>query len=175
MRLFSLPEGDFPADARTAILLAPFDLDFSGSIPSQPGYIESAVVALVLADATLSGLIGTRIKPHNVPQGVPGAATLPAVVYQLLDDAVDHHLDGPAGIARALLRLDALSRDYADCMAIAEALRSALDGYRGTSQGVAVLFAKLSPRASSYEPGTPGTDRGTHAKSSFYRFTYRLP
>ncbi len=134
--------------------------------------LEQAIVSRIAGSADLVALIGSRIEPHDVPQGGNDEPSYPCVVYRIVSDVHDHNLDGAAGVARAEIDFVARSMDFKDCQAIAEALRQLFDGYKGVIGAIAIRFTRLLPRASDYDPNDDSGDRGAHRKSSPFKFTY---
>ena len=89
--------------------------------------IGTGVSALLLADPTVSGLIGTKIFPWEVPQGT----VLPAVSYQQTGNERVRSLSGPSGRARPRLQIDVYADTYDLAHQISDAIRQVLDGYSG--------------------------------------------
>ena len=93
---------------------------------------HKAVYSILTADATVTSLVGTRIKPTFVSEGL----AFPAVVYRVSKQPQDTK-DGVIG------SIDTLSIDIYDdggeqIITIADAIRDALDRYRGTVQSVVI-------------------------------------
>lgn len=85
---------------------------------------------LVTSDATVTGLIGTRMYPAPIPQD----AALPALAYQLISQPGQYaHHEGDIGLRRSRVQLTARATDYARIRALLSALSAALSGYRGTT------------------------------------------
>ena len=89
---------------------------------------------LLDADGTFNGLVAGRIYAHPAPaknaDGTP--LTTPYVTWQVPDTVRDHTHDGPLGLPERRLQLEAWDEDKADSMAVADAIRGALDGQTGT-------------------------------------------
>lgn len=99
--------------------------------------IGGALVALLEGDFHVAGLIGDRIYPQVLPQD----PTLPAVTYRRISAIRVRSQDGPSGVARPRYQLDAWSRSYAEADAVAAAVRTRLDGYRGDIGGETIQGA----------------------------------
>ena len=93
--------------------------------------VEESLNLELLADATVAGLIGTRLYPYLVPQD----AELPAIAYQRISGPREYSHDGPSGQARALIQLTIEAATYAAAKSTAAAVRSALSGFRGILGG----------------------------------------
>jgi len=90
--------------------------------------VEEALYALLSADATITGLVSTRIYPILAPQN----AALPYVTYQVAASRHVHSLDGSSGLAFASVQINCNAASYSVAKAIAEAVRQELQGYAGT-------------------------------------------
>jgi len=90
--------------------------------------IETEVRARLVADATVSGLIGTRAYALVLPQGV----TYPALTYSKISGVRLHNLDGAAGRAFPRISISMWSGSYVECQSLAAAVRHSLDGFNGT-------------------------------------------
>ncbi len=86
--------------------------------------IEQGLVAHLLADGTVAGIVGTRIHPGAVPQG----GGTPAIVYVRRSTDREQQLDGAEGLVGVRLRLDLWHTTYAGVKALADAVRLALNG-----------------------------------------------
>ena len=92
--------------------------------------IEEGLFAYLSANAGVSALVSTRIYPNKLPQTV----TLPALTYQRIDSPRVHSHDssGSVGTARPRFQFDCWATTYAAAKALSDALRGALNGYKGT-------------------------------------------
>ena len=85
--------------------------------------IEETLVARLLAEATLTALVGDRIEPVLSSQDT----ALPALSYQTIGRATEHTMDGP-GMSRPRIQITAIGRTYAQVVAVLAAVKTALDG-----------------------------------------------
>ena len=97
--------------------------------------LEAAIVAKLKGDAGVKALVASRIYPNVAPKGARGGAYL---VYQRISTPRVRSMDGPSGLASPRLQLTCYGPTYAKAMALAEAVRLALDGYAGVTGGVTV-------------------------------------
>lgn len=93
--------------------------------------LEEALYTYLTTDNTVSGLIGTRLYPEMLPEGV----ALPAMAYQRIsrDGLIAH--DGPTGLATVRMQLTLLAASYLTLRTLAEAVRVLFDGKRQTIGG----------------------------------------
>ncbi|NBS67650.1 DUF3168 domain-containing protein [bacterium] len=94
-----------------------------------------AMRARLIGDATLTGLIGTRIYPGKAPQD----PTLPYVVYHRISTTRTPTLNGPTLVPETRIQLDIIATSQASAELVATAIRNRIDGYTGTSASVSVL------------------------------------
>lgn len=90
--------------------------------------IRPALRAFLLGDATLSTTVGgARIYPVRLPQGITAAS----LVYNRISGVGDHHMQGPSGLARPRIQIDAWAPTADGASALADLVKARLDGYRG--------------------------------------------
>lgn len=88
----------------------------------------SDLVTFLENDAGISALIGTRIYPQILPQD----PTFPAITYSQTSGVRDRVIrEGPSGRARPRITINCWGERYSQARALADAVRIALDGYRG--------------------------------------------
>jgi hypothetical protein len=92
--------------------------------------IEAGLVYKLTTTAGLTALISTRVYLERIPQG----ATLPCLTYQRISTprVLAHDTSGSAGTASPRFQFDAWATTYASAKSITDALRAALNGFRGT-------------------------------------------
>lgn len=93
--------------------------------------IEEAIAALLEADSGVSAIVDDRIFPQVIRQDEEGVIRLPAITYTNVSGFREHSLLGPAGYARPRMQIDCWAYFYLEAKQIAEAVRLALDGFRG--------------------------------------------
>lgn len=101
----------------------------------------------LLADATLSGLIGTRLYPLKMPQ----KPTYPAITYQWVTGQRVHSTDGASGLAGPRVQFDCWAETYLAMESVFEALRLRLDGYQGAAGTTKVQGAFFDNERDLYE------------------------
>lgn len=78
---------------------------------------------VLTADATVTGLVGTRISPVIASQGI----ATPYITLQVLSTNPENHLRGFASLDRCQLIITAWAETYASAQAIGSACRSAME------------------------------------------------
>lgn len=95
--------------------------------------VEQMFAKQLQATAGVTTLVGTRIYPQAAPQGT----TADYVTYEFSGNPIQAH-DGSGGLHRGRISFLCHATTYANAKAVAAAIRVALDGFRGTMQGVSV-------------------------------------
>jgi hypothetical protein len=98
---------------------------------------EQAFRYLLGANTALAALVSTRIYPQSAPQ----SAVRPFITFERISADHHHHMTAASGLVKAVIQATAWAEDYSTAKTVAEAMREAADGYRGTitiSVGVAL-------------------------------------
>jgi hypothetical protein len=96
--------------------------------------IEEALTTKLRATPAISALVGNRIYPTKAPQ----ATTSAYIVYDMLggEDHTAH--DGFGGLRSGRISYACCAPKYGEAKAIAEAVRMALAGWKGTLSGLEI-------------------------------------
>ena len=100
---------------------------------------ESVLRAALVADATVSGLIGTKVFPLITP---PETA-LPYVVWRRAGITRDQTLSAPMGVPTVTVEYQICGATYESARTVADAMRAVLDGYGGTADNTTVRQTSL--------------------------------
>lgn len=119
-----------------------------------------AVRSLLLANGTVSGLIGSRLYPLRRPQG----SALPAMTYQVVAGDRDHAHGGMTALANRWVQFTAwadtdAASAYSQVQTLADLVETVLGGYRGTTGGVEIGGAFVRGRRDFDEDGPDGIQR----------------
>jgi hypothetical protein len=121
--------------------------------------IETAIRTILLADATVSGLVATRVYSGTMPQ----RGTFPLITLKKVDKLSDLTLDDAVGpnVLRVQVDCWAQTVDGARALAVAvngsddQSTQGPLHGYSGTSGGLRVnLLRLLVERSTEFESDT---------------------
>lgn len=96
--------------------------------------IEEFLFARLTNVTAITSVVGSRIYPIKMPDNV----TLPAISYQLVAGEQIESTEGSSGLAAFVFQIDCWARGVAQVKALGEAVRLALQGFRGTQAGVVV-------------------------------------
>lgn len=90
--------------------------------------IETVIYSLLVGDATIESLVGTRVYPNRIKQG----ALMPAITYEQSDGPRQHVMTDTLGLAVSTYRLTCWAKTYGETRVLAEAVRIELNEYAGT-------------------------------------------
>jgi len=90
--------------------------------------IEYAVKYLIQQDATLLGLVSTRIYPNPLPEN----PTYPSIGYQQISDVNHSSHSGSSQLATTRLQLDVWHNTYDAAKTVRDNLKRVLRDYKGT-------------------------------------------
>ena len=113
--------------------------------------IEQDLRTYLLGLAPIATLLGTRLYPARLPQGV----TLPALTYQRIAGIPEVTYDGAANLSRARIQIDVWADSYGAMVELAKAIRGALSGYRGAMGSTSVTVARVLNEIDMPEPEPP--------------------
>jgi hypothetical protein len=112
--------------------------------------MQQALKTRLLADATISDLVGTRVDWDARPQGKP----LPAITLSKIDPRAQH-MGGPQATRNTIIQVDCWASKASDAHTLAEAVVAELQP-AATVGGVNFLGAFLTDTSMTEE-----TDNGT--------------
>ena len=118
--------------------------------------LEKAVRSILIADATVTSLVSSRVYPQRRPQGT----AVPAIVYQNVFQATNEALATQGGIKRTRLSVEVFDSTYGDTKTLRNAVESALINYTGTTQGETINSLRLESAVDIDESKDPAGDFG---------------
>jgi hypothetical protein len=131
--------------------------------------LEAAVVEYLTTHPVVSCLVDNRFFPHAVART---NQSWPAVTYYRSSTDHAHGISGGGGFATATIALDIWSPNYGDVVEAAEAIREAMDTFRGWMGGIAIHAAWLESEDDSVEK--PADGGGTYWYSRSIDFSIRF-
>ena len=90
--------------------------------------MEQAFVAMILAQAGITSLIGTGANARLYALLLPQKFTRPALTYQVISGPRDYTQDGPDGVITFRIQLDLWADSYADLVTLRDAIAIAISG-----------------------------------------------
>lgn len=101
--------------------------------------IRVGLRAYLLGSGAIAALVGQRVYPIKLPQGI----TASSIVYTKISGLGDHHMQGPSGLARNRVQVDSWAATGDAATALALLVKERLDGFHGS-----MLWGSNSPQAS---------------------------
>lgn len=96
--------------------------------------IRAGLRTFLLADGPVAALVGTRIYPVKLPQGIVAAS----LVYNEISGVGDHNMEGASGLVQVRMQVGAWAQSADGAHGLYLAVKEAIDGYRGMMGDVAV-------------------------------------
>lgn len=113
--------------------------------------IRSALRTFLLADPTVSGLVGgQRVHPVRLPQD----QVEPSVVYNSISESGDYSMSGDSGLGRVRMQVDAWAQTSDAATLLANAVYDRLTGARDTVDSVSIHGAFLDSGRDDYDDVT---------------------
>lgn len=112
--------------------------------------MEEAVIARMLADAAISGLVVARVYPGARPQGSP----LPANVFNKISGAPVYADDGEQRLFVARVQIDSWDLTYAGAKTLARAVKNCLSGFVGYQSGISFRNVMIENERDLREAGS---------------------
>lgn len=106
--------------------------------------LDEFLLEALTENATVAGLVGTRVYPHKLPQ----SPTLPAVTYRIISQPPT---EANTELFEARIQLDCWGGTYAASAALAVAVPKALRFYRKSDGGNTVLSIYDANKGETYE------------------------
>lgn len=127
--------------------------------------LRQAIIGHLKASSGVRAVLGGRIYPLTLPSNLDA---YPAAVVLRVDAIRSHTKLGPTGLAEARVQCSVWSPRLLDAVAAADAIRAALDGYRGVMGGVTIDNIRSDTEQDFYEQ-----DVGLYQVATDYLVSYR--
>ena len=123
--------------------------------------IEDEIFTRLTGDATITGLVGTKIYPGGAPQGI----ALPYVTYKRVSTDPVYTITGDNGLNDATYQIDAWSQTYSEAVSIADAIRARLEGWQDVSGTPKFYGTRVVEEDDIVASPVGGSDRFNYARS----------
>jgi hypothetical protein len=114
--------------------------------------MEAAITALLLGNASLTALAGTRIHWNRLPQDIDAK---PYVVMFNQPGIETYTYAGPAGYVQQRVQVDVYGLTFTSALATARAAHTAVSGFQGTVAGTDIHLIEAERPG-----GRPAADAG---------------
>jgi len=110
--------------------------------------VGDVIHSVIQADSTVAA-ITTTVAPGKVPE----QKDYPAVTYDQISGVGLDHKDGTSDMDTERWQIASRAKKRIDAVSLDKAVRSAIDGYSGTVNGVEVLSIRFKNRRTDWESG----------------------
>ena len=107
---------------------------------------ETVLRSALVASASVSELVGSRIYPILAPQ----TAALPFIVWRRSGISREHTLAGPMGVSTVSVEMQLLAATYEQAREVADRCRLVLDGYGATLNNTEVKHVSLEQESDDF-------------------------
>ena len=97
--------------------------------------ISQAIYNILNSNASVAGVVGTRIYPNTAQQG----DALPYIVYRKISKLPTDVKDSGTGFDKTRIQIDCFHTTYANCEVLAGYVRSAMDRVKGSYGSMTIL------------------------------------
>ena len=122
--------------------------------------VARAFRQILVDDSTVQGLVDAQVFRDVAPQD----ATLPLIVYTIIDDVPFNHLQAQAAESIARVQCDCYAVKHDGARALADAAREAANGFRGTvttgDGSLSVTLLQLDTSSDGYIEPASGEEIG---------------
>lgn len=101
--------------------------------------LEAAFIGLLLADASITAVVGQRVHPVFRTQG----EALPAIVCTRISGQPGYADDGEIGLETARMQVDCWGETYGAAKGLADIVRARLSAFEGVFSGVNFSYIML--------------------------------
>lgn len=121
--------------------------------------ITKAVVNILLNNATVASLVGTRVYANVIPQN----STYPCI-YVAANNLSKFTCYGPTSSYEGNIEIGVYAKNYGQPASILNAIRNVLDDFDGVNSGVSIAIEKGMEQPDAYDQ-----DAETHVKMIEYQ------
>lgn len=133
--------------------------------------IGSEVIKYLESKSAVTDLVSSRIYFLRMPEK---QQTYPAIVVNLPNTTYGHYISLSDGIAIARVQFDCLATSSTEADSVAEAIRSILDGYRGTLDTAETISSTLQYEQDMTQPPVDGSAVRVYRKMAEYHLQIRV-
>jgi hypothetical protein len=127
--------------------------------------LRPALKSFLLADPAVSTKVGgIRVYHGTMPQGEAGDSL---VINDRISEDTDYHNEGPSGMTRNRVQIDAWSRNASNARALDNAVKDRLSGFQGQMFSVRVQAALAAGVHSGFDSAS-----GMHRSGRDFLITF---
>lgn len=123
--------------------------------------VEESIYTKLQATSAVTALVSTRVYPIVAPQG----AALPYITYQKIAGNTVNNLSGADATSNGLYQIDCWAASYSGVKALADSVRSAMNGWFNTGGTPRIDGSFLQNETDLPDMPGDGGDEPTHRVS----------
>lgn len=120
--------------------------------------MRSGLVSLLVNEATVSAIVGSRVYVTRAPQ----QAAYPHIIITQMGTEENKSLDQTSGLRFITFDIDCKAQTSVGAETLANAVRTFIDDYTGTAGSFTVGAVLLGGESDDYESPTDGSDKGVY-------------
>ncbi|MGE4339151.1 MAG: DUF3168 domain-containing protein [Pigmentiphaga sp.] len=124
--------------------------------------MQAALISLLLGDAGVIAIVGSRVHAVALPQGTGW----PALVLQVIGGAPAYHMQGADRLVTSRVQIDCYGMAVGQAAALAAAVKALLGGFRATHGGVRFQGVFLESERQGFEMSS-APDKGFRISLDF--------
>jgi len=109
--------------------------------------VEKALINILKADSGVTALVNTRIFFADSPQTPP----VPFILMTRVGTQFVHSLNSNSGLCNARIQLDCYAKTQKEARSVGQAVKAALDTFRGTESEVTIQAVLLLDSMDGYD------------------------
>ncbi len=117
------------------------------------GALDAGIYTYLKTVTGITSLVGTGNNARIYPLKLPQNPTLPAIVFTKISEQHVECMTGSAGLAMARIQFDCWAENKDQAEDLSEALRQALQGYKGSMGSVTVQGVHFMNEMDDFEQG----------------------
>ncbi len=131
------------------------------------GTLKTAIYTILMGDSAVQAIVDGRVNPGGDP--TKGQSF---VNYHRISRISEPRMEGPDSLAHATIQVNSYAARDFTAEQLSDAVRGALDGFSGTTNGVAISYIDLNDEGDidDFEPGNKRVSR--HGVRQDYLVTY---
>lgn len=129
--------------------------------------MEGALIDLLLTDAPIANVVGSKVYPLRKPQG----ATYPVIIVTRISGQPLYADDGEVGLQQARMQVDSQSMNYTEAKNLAQLVRARLTAFSGVHETIDFSYIMLDEERDIAETGANAAEYPTRVAMDFIVWT----
>ncbi len=123
--------------------------------------IEKALFDYMSNHASIAGQVSDRIYPDVAPENTD----YPLITFTVIAESHVHHMEGASGLVNPSIQIDVWATKVSDRAITSEAIRGAMDGFRGVMDDIEIRNCFLIDKTNFIESPQQGEGKPVYRAS----------